>query len=145
MYKLKKQKLIWLFGLISALTLTNIPALADIAVIANPGIAITKASNNDIKALFLGKIKSLAGYPVTPIEQKSGTTRSSFNNKVLGKSNSRLKAYWTKLLFSGKGVPPRVFPDDAAVKAHVAATPDAIGYIDSSSVDSSVKVILTVK
>jgi len=55
-----------------------------------------------------------------------------------------MKAYWSKMIFSGKAAPPAVFDNDAAVKSWVASNTDGIGYIDSSQVDVSVKVILTI-
>lgn len=54
------------------------------------------------------------------------------------------KAYWSKMIFSGKAVPPKELANDAAVKAHVKANPDAVGYIDAASVDGSIKVLLRV-
>jgi len=146
MYNLMKRKIVWLCSSITLLSgLIAMPALADVAVITNPGSGVSTASSGDVKALFLGKSKTIAGKSLTPVEQKSGGARGSFNDKVLGKSDSQLKAYWTKLLFSGKGSPPKGLADDAAVKAHVAANANSIGYIDSAAVDGSVKVILTVK
>jgi len=142
-----KHKMIYLCataGLISGLIST--PVMADVAVIVNPSSGISTASTGDVKALFLGKSKKLGGKSVVAVEQKEGNgARATFNDKVLGKSGSQLKAYWTKLIFSGKGSPPKNLADDAAVKAHVAASAGAIGYIDSSKVDGTVKVILTVK
>jgi len=142
-----KHKIIYLFataGLISGLISTSV--MADVAVIVNPGSGISAANAGDVKALFLGKSKSVGGKHVVAVGQKEGNgARATFNDKVLGKSGSQLKAYWTKLIFSGKGSPPKSLADDAAVKAHVAANAGAIGYIDSSKVDGTVTVILTVK
>ena len=56
-----------------------------------------------------------------------------------------MKAYWSKLVFTGKGTPPAELANEAAVLSHVAANPDAIGYVDAASVDGSVKVVLTIE
>ena len=63
---------------------------------------------------------------------------------MIQKSEDELKGYWSKLMFSGKGQPPREVGDDAAVKAWVASNPDAIGYIDGKFVDGSVKVLFII-
>ena len=42
-------------------------------------------------------------------------------------------------LFTGTGLPPKVFADDAEIKNAVAAQPGAIGYISASALDGSVK------
>jgi ABC-type phosphate transport system substrate-binding protein len=48
-------------------------------------------------------------------------------------------------VFSGKATPPKeLLSSSADVKKFVAANPDAIGYIEKSAVDGSVKVVLTV-
>ncbi len=145
MNNLIQQKFIWLLGILGIFSLTGMPVIAGIAVIVNPAIAITSANPSEIKALFLGKTKTIGGNAVMPVEQKAGATRDSFNSKVLKKSNRHLKAYWTKLLFSGKGTPPKIMDNDAAVKAHVAGSATAIGYIDSTAIDGSVKVILKIE
>ncbi|WP_215395884.1 phosphate ABC transporter substrate-binding protein [Rheinheimera oceanensis] len=123
-------------------TLLSGSAVADIAVVVNP--ANTNAvSADDLNRLFLGRASSFAdGSKATPLNMAEGkAARDEFDSKVLNRSAAQLKAYWSKLVFTGKGTPPKELADDAAVKAAVAADSSAIGYISSSSVDSSVKVV----
>ncbi|NRQ44417.1 phosphate ABC transporter substrate-binding protein [Rheinheimera sp. YQF-2] len=116
--------------------------LADIAVVVNPANA-NAVSADDLSRLFLGRTSNFAdGSKATPLNLAEGQpARDEFDNKVLNRSSAQLKAYWSKLVFTGKGTPPKELSDDAAVKAAVAADATAIGYISSSSVDSSVKVV----
>ena len=67
--------------------------------------------------------------------------RGEFNKKALGKSSSQLKAYWSKLIFTGKGTPPDALGSVEDVIAKVAADPSAIAYIDAGSVTDAVKVV----
>lgn len=123
-------------------TLLSGNAVADIAVVVNP--ANTNAvSADDLNRLFLGRASSFAdGSKAIPLNMAEGKpARDEFDSKVLNRSAAQLKAYWSKLVFTGKGTPPKELADDAAVKAAVAADSSAIGYISSSSVDSSVKVV----
>ena len=69
--------------------------------------------------------------------------RDDFYNKVTGKSAAQMKAYWSKIIFTGKGQPPKEVADNAAVKKLVADSPSAIGYIDKSALDSSVKAVFS--
>ena len=69
---------------------------------------------------------------------KSGSVRESFDNTVLGKPGSQLTSYWAKLVFTGKAKAPEELASDAEVRAKVAATPGAIGYVDDGAVDASV-------
>jgi len=115
---------------------------AEIAVIVN-------LTNNDtldksqIKKIFLGKLKRFpSGSQTVAITQKaSSKTRTEFDKKVLKKSASQLKAYWSKLLFTGKGQPPKEVLNDAEMLELVASNPNMIGFIDASSVSDTVKVI----
>lgn len=91
----------------------------------------------------MGKTKSFPdGSQAVPVDQNEGSaTRATFNEKVLNKSDSQLKSYWSRLIFTGKGTPPKESGTDAEVKALVANNPNIIGYIDSAAVDASVKVV----
>jgi ABC-type phosphate transport system substrate-binding protein len=48
------------------------------------------------------------------------------------------------LVFSGKSTPLTELASSVDVKGFVAANPNAIGYLEKSAVDGSVKVVLTV-
>ena len=62
----------------------------------------------------------------------------------LEKTDAQVAHIWSRLVFSGNAKSlPRV-PDDKAMLEHVAKNPTSIGYVDSKSVSSSVKV-LTIK
>ena len=125
-----------------ACALLSASVVADIAVVVHPSNA-NVVSSDDLSRLFLGRASSFAdGSKATPLNLAEGATaRDEFDSKVLSRSSSQLKAYWSKLVFTGKGTPPKELADDAAVKAAVAADPTAVGYISSSSVDNSVKVV----
>ncbi|WP_185233363.1 phosphate ABC transporter substrate-binding protein [Teredinibacter franksiae] len=134
-----------------ALRLLFIPVLfcaatviADTAVIIHPSNA-SALDKDTVKKIFLGKTKSFpSGGTAVPINQKDGdATRAGFDQNVLGKSSSQIKAYWSKLVFTGKGTPPKEVENDAEIKALVANNPNIIGYIDATQVDDSVKVVFS--
>ncbi len=118
-------------------------AYAGIAVIVHPSAGIDALSADDIARIFLGKTKKFPnGQEAIPINQNEGSpVREKFNQAILKKTPSQYKAYWSRLVFTGKGTPPKDSGTDADVKALVAANPNVIGYVDSSVVDSSVKVV----
>ena len=117
-------------------------AQAEIAVIVHPSnaAAIDDAS---ISRIFLGKLKSYpGGGQALPINQNEGSgATGEFNSKVLKKSGSQLKAYWSKLVFTGKGTPPKAVASDAEVINLVSSNPNIIGYVDAGSVTGAVKVV----
>lgn len=118
-------------------------AFAEISVIVSASNPNSTMDQTTVSKLFLGKAKSFPdGSQALPVDQDEGSAaRETFNSTVLGKSASQLKSYWSRLIFTGKGTPPKPSGDDAAVKAIVANNPNIIGYIDSSAVDASVKVV----
>lgn len=121
-------------------------ALADIAIIVNPSNNNT-ISEDDINRIFLGKNKSFAsGDSIKAINLKSGDdVRTEFEKKALGKSSKQVKAYWSKLIFSGKAKPLVESGSDEEALKFVADNPEAIAYIDASKVNDSVKVIKVFK
>jgi ABC-type phosphate transport system substrate-binding protein len=112
-------------------------------------VVIVNLSNSDaldtaqIKKIFLGKLKRFpSGAQTVPITQKSSSdSRTEFDKKLLKKSASQLKAYWSKLLFTGKGQPPKEVLNDKEMIELVATNPNMIGYIDATMVNDTVKVI----
>ncbi|MGJ8691755.1 MAG: phosphate ABC transporter substrate-binding protein [Thalassotalea sp.] len=117
-------------------------AIADIAIIVNPSNNNT-ISESDISRIFLGKNKSFAsGDSIKAVNLKSGDDlRTEFEKKALGKSGKQVKAYWSKLIFSGKAKPLVESGSDEEALQFVADNPDAIAYIDASKVNESVKVV----
>lgn len=138
--KFKMYKSVMAFTLLVASSIAS----AELAVIVHPsnGAALDA---KEIEKIFLAKAKTFSsGGDAIPVNQAEGkATRNEFDEKVLGKSASQLKAYWSKLVFTGKGSPPQDVADDAAVKTLISTNPNMIGYVDSGSVDGSVKVVAT--
>lgn len=129
--------------LASAISICSFGAFAEVAVIVNPGNA-SALDADTIKKIYLGKTKSFDnGNKVNPATQNGTAVAEEFNSKVVGKSSSQLNAYWSKLVFTGKGTPPEKLDTDQAVIDFVAANADSIGYIDSSKATDKVKVIAT--
>ena len=115
---------------------------AELVVIANPAAGVDALDKGAVKQLFLGKTRKLAGQKVKLLDQVSGSAdRENFYKQVTGKSSAQLKSYWSRLIFTGKGKPPEVIGDGSAVKARVAGTVGAVGYVDAAQVDGSVKVL----
>jgi ABC-type phosphate transport system substrate-binding protein len=119
-------------------------AAPDLVVIVSARSNAPLMRTDQVAAIFLGQAAQLPdGALVTPIDQPVGTmTRDEFYERVASKSPALLKAYWSKLLFTGRGQPPREVGGNAAVKKMVADTPGIIGYIDRSALDASVRPVL---
>jgi len=114
--------------------------LAQVVVVVNPAMneAITK---DEIIRVYTGRSSVLV-----PVNLKdSDVKRAAFDEKALGRSSAQLKAYWSKLVFTGKGNPPQEVATDADVIAFIGNNDYGIGYIDAANVTDKVKVILTLE
>lgn len=127
--------------LIVALAMFSSTVFAEVAVIVNQtnGASVSKA---DITAIFLGKVKKFSDGSVAVPIVSGGATSDEFNGKLLGKTSSQLKSYWSKLVFTGKANPPKKVPADTVVKL-IKTNVNMIGFVDSAGVTADVKVVGT--
>jgi ABC-type phosphate transport system substrate-binding protein len=114
-------------------------AYADVVVVVSAKSSTTTMTADEISQIYLGKSKAMK-----PVETSGSPIRSQFYSKVAGKDEAQVKAIWSKLVFTGKATAPKELPSSAEVVKAVAADPNAIGYIDKSAVDSTVKVVYSV-
>lgn len=120
-------------------------AYAEVVVIVNPKTPENSLSSQDTAMIFLGRKSVLGkGTRITPVDQNEGSTlRDAFYQKVADKNPGQMKAYWSTMIFTGRGTPPAAAVDSMEVRNIVASMPGTMGYIDATEVDDSVKVILT--
>lgn len=130
---------------LAALSMASAGAFAQVAVVVNPKSPLASMTADQVSGIFLGKVSTLpSGATAQPTDlPDSLPAREIFYTKVAGKSTAQVKAAWSRLVFSGKATPPKELGSSAEVKKFVAANPDAIGYIEKSAVDSSVKVVFS--
>ena len=116
-----------------------LPAMAEVVVVVNPKAAESSMTRDQVAQFFLGKSSAM-----TPIDQAdSAPIRAEFYKKVADKDAAQAKALWSKLVFTGKATMPKEVGSSDEVKKAVAANPKAIGYIEKSAADASVKVVFT--
>lgn len=121
-------------------------AYAEIVVIVNSKNAISALNPDQVEKLFLGKTSSFPdGSSAIPIDLPKGPERDQFYQKTTGKSTSQLKAYWSKLIFTGAGQPPKEAESAQEVVNLVGKNPNLVGYVDKAAVNSSVKAVFTVQ
>lgn len=124
----------------------SIPTLADIAIVVHPNNPLANLTKEDAAKIFLSKTKTFPnGKEVSIIDLEEGDEiRNAFYEKVTNKSASQVKAYWSRLIFTGKGQPPKVAIDSDEVISAISNNENAIGYIDTDDINENVKVIFKV-
>ena len=124
----------------------SIGAIADdVVAVVSSRSAVTALSANQVADIFLGKANRYPdGGQAVPIDQAEGSAaRNEFYAKITGKSAAQMKAHWSKIIFTGRGRPPKEVANSIEAKKLVADDIRAIGYIEQRLVDGSVRVLLS--
>lgn len=128
--------------LLAALLIWVPTSFAELAIIVNKSNS-DNLDANYLQMVFLGKIK---GYPTAgkavPLDlPEDSPARAMFLKQVVKKTKAQFTAYWAKLMFTGKGVPPKVVENEASMLELVAKNPSIIGYVDAANVTDDVRVV----
>jgi ABC-type phosphate transport system substrate-binding protein len=123
------------------LRLATATAMADVVPIVSAQSTVTTLSQNQLTDIFLGKVRRFPnGLPAVPIDLPEGSRlRDEFYGKFFGKTSAQIRAFWAKVIFTGRGQPPKEVPNGAAMKKLVVDNINAIGYLDRGMLDPSVK------
>lgn len=116
---------------------------ADLVVIVSARSAVSALRVDQVAAIFLAQSGRFPnGEAAQALDLPLGSPlRDEFYRTVAARSPALMKAYWTRMVFTGRGQPPRELPSSAAARRLVADNPGMIAYIDKSALDPSVKVI----
>jgi ABC-type phosphate transport system substrate-binding protein len=118
-------------------------ASADVVAVVSAKSAVPALTSNQLTDIFLGRVSRFPnGLLAVPIDLRDGSPeRDRFYAKITGKTPAQVKAYWSKIIFTGRGQPPKAVASDLDVKKFVAANVGAIGYIDAALLDDSVRAL----
>ena len=118
----------------------------DLVVIVSAHSPVEALRADQVAAIFLGQSPRFPnGALATALDQPVGSPeRDQFYGRVAGKTPALLKAHWSKMVFTGRGQPPRELRGSAAVRKAVADDPALIGYIEREALDPSVRPVLLV-
>ncbi len=135
-----------MFFFMCMLILAGLPAEAlDIAVIVNKQNPVSKLTSMELsKILKLEKQYWEGGMKVYLVLQESGSSEKQIVLKrVYRMDDEGLKKYWLGKMFRGEiSSFPKTLGSSEAVKRFISQVPNAIGFIDNSTADASVKVLL---
>lgn len=113
-----------------------------IAVVVHPSRKVALRVEDVARVLLRKQRFWEDGSPIVPLNREAGSDlREAFSRRIFGAASSALATYWNEQYFLGT-FPPATLSSSQAVKRYVAAEPNAIGYIEASAVDQSVRVAL---
>ena len=115
----------------------------EVVAVVSAKSPVTALNAAQVADIFLGKTTRFPdGTPAMPIDlNEESAVRERFYAQYTGKSPAQVKAHWAKIIFTGRGQPPRQAASSAEAKKLVAENPGAIGYIDASQVDASLRIL----
>lgn len=114
----------------------------EVKIIAHKDIKIDTVAAEFISKLYLGKTKKWAdGTKAVPVILKDDKAHPEFLGTYVKKSVSKFANHWKKLIFTGRGIPPKEFKEAEKVVEYIKNHPGSIGYIAGNVDISAVKVI----
>jgi hypothetical protein len=120
-------------------------AAADVVAVVSARSTAGDLTRRQVMDLVLGKATRFpGGRTAVPVDQAEGSAvRDAFYLAFADKSPAQIKAHWSKVIFTGRGQPPRAVASGVLVKKLLAGNADAIGYVERSEVDDSLRIVLS--
>lgn len=115
----------------------------DIVVIVSSLNSVKTLTRDHVEDIFLGRMQQFPNEQrALPIDQAEGSAvRERFNMEVLGRTSAQVRTHWARILFTGRGRPPRSVASNEDMLQAIAADVHAIGYIQRRFVNGSVVVV----
>lgn len=133
----------YLLPLLLTLTQGALAAGAEVVVVVSAESPVSSLTDAQIANIFLGKTSRFPeGERAVPLDLPEGSpAREELYLKLAGKDSAQMKAHWSRIIFTGRGQPPSEVASAEVLKQRLAENPSAIGYLDSSMVDDSLRVL----
>lgn len=118
-------------------------ALAQIVVVAGAGSTLPALTVAQAEQFYLGRASTLPGrVAVTLADLPAGAVRDQFYEQLTRKNPSQIRAHWSRMVFTGRALPPQEAASVEQLRQWLAAQPNLIGYLPVSELDARVRVLL---
>ncbi len=139
----------WLYNFFACVLFSTLcamgPALGSESydVIVNPGVSEQTLSKNAVRAIFAMRLQTWPdGSPVKVfVLADDHPAHIGFSKEILNVFPYQLRAAWDRLVFSGTGQAPIEVSSEKEMRAKVAGTPGAIGYLKGLTASEQVRVL----
>ncbi len=136
---MKKTIYQWIAALVFILPMQ---VMAEVVVVVAKDSPITSLSENQLRQLYLEGTGRIAGNSVKALDlPEDSRTRKAFYQAAVGKTPAQMKSYWARMIFTGRGVPPRMVSGDRAMQVMLENNPELVGYLPGNQVSSGLKVL----
>jgi len=116
-------------------------AYAELVVVAAANSAIGPLNREQVVSIFLAKSRMIGNVAIKPLDINVPKLQTEFYAKVIGMSEDQYKAYWSRLIFTGKAFPPKEVASVNEAKHKLSDNPGLITYAPIEAVDASLKII----
>ena len=114
-----------------------------LAIVAAREGGLTELDRETAEQLYLARRTTLPnGRTVTLVDLPAGPARDQFYLRLTRKNPSQIRAYWSRLVFTGRAQPPREAADADEVRRLLQSTPGAIAYLPLDAARDPELVIL---
>lgn len=132
-----------IFGLfLTFLQCQIVVAEAAIVVVVRKDSPLVQLSRDEVAALFLGKTRHSNDIPITPFDSNDHALRERFYQAVAEMNSLRVKAYWSRIVFSGQGRPPQEISTSEAL-TKLADKSGALLYLPADQVAPNMKIVFS--
>ena len=118
---------------------------AELVIVAGGNSDINPLSEAEVRQLFSGHLKVVAGQRVQALDLPGHTqSREEFYRKLMGRTPEQMRAYWTRLIFTGQGKPPREVSNTQELITLVNSG-EYIGYLPAEEVGTDLRILYRLK
>ena len=111
-----------------------------LVVVVSAASSLREMSQSQVTNIFLGRYKRLPSAE-RAFPADSATEKARFYRELVGKTPGEISAYWARLIYSGRTVPPEQISSPDQVIEWVEQTPGAIAYVPLAAADHRVRVV----
>jgi len=128
--------------------MTQSIAAQPIAIIINANNKTEALTKKQLIDLYMGRYVAFPGnQSAQPLDTSTPEgLKKLFYKRLVNMPLSKVNAYWSRVRFTGRAIPPSKQNSEQVVLNYVAQNPDAIGYVFSQYLnqqnDQNVKVIM---
>lgn len=119
-------------------------ARAEILIATAHDSAIETLSRDEAEQLYLGRRSTLAARsPLLLLDLPPGETRDQFYRLLTNKNPSQIRAWWSRMVFTGRALPPKEAADAGDARRLLLDNPGAIGYLPAPyAADPGLRILL---
>ena len=113
----------------------------DVIIVANKASGLPPLTSDDVTKIFMGQKTSSGATKLLPATLSGGTTHAAFLSTYIRKTPMQYNTYWKNAVFTGQGLPPKVFNSEEELLRFIENTKGAIGYISAGTPHAGVAVV----